>query len=280
MTGLVGFKPTVGLVSQQGIVPISHTQDTAGPMAPRVADVALLLGAMSGKKQDFRGALEADALKGARLGVARFIKGFSARTERVFESALVRLRAGGAELVEIDTFDYAELRELESTILATEFKAGINAYLAMTPPEVKPRTLADLIAFNRGEPRELEWFGQEWFEQAQAGGGLDDLAYMRALGRALDLARAQGIDRLLAANEVVALIAPTNGPAWSIDLVNGDRAVGSASLLPAVAGYPHLTVPMGDVAGLPVGLSFIGTAGSDATLLSLGYAFERAPTPR
>jgi amidase len=278
VNGIVGFKPTVGWISQQGIVPISHTQDTAGPMASSVADTALLLGALvnAERAQDFRGALRADALKGARLGVARFIKGFSPRTDQAFEKMLGVLKAAGAELVEISDYDFADLRDLESTILATEFRAGIDAYLATSPPAVKPRTLGALIAFNRGEPRELEWFGQEWFEQAQVGGGLDDPAYLAALQKALTLARANGIDKLLADHKVIALIAPTNGPAWSIDLVNGDRAVGSASLLPAVAGYPHLTVPAGDVAGLPVGLSFIGTAGSDATLLSLGYSFEQA----
>jgi amidase len=278
VNGIVGFKPTVGWISQGGIVPISHTQDTAGPMASSVADAALLLGAMVNAEhaQDFRGALRADALQGARLGVARFIKGFSPRTDQAFEKMLGVLKAEGAELVEISDYDFADLRDLESTILATEFKAGINAYLATAPPAVKPRTLGALMAFNRGEPRELEWFGQESFEQAQAGGGLDDPAYLAALHKALTLARANGIDKLLADHKVIALIAPTNGPAWSIDLVNGDRAVGSASLLPAVAGYPHLTVPAGDVAGLPVGLSFIGTAGSDATLLSLGYSFEQA----
>jgi len=282
VNGIVGFKPTIGWISQQGIVPISRTQDTAGPMAGSVADAALLLGAMVGEEhaQDFRGALRADALKGARLGVARFIKGYSPRTDQAFEKMLASLRSAGAELVEIPDYDFADLRDLESTILVTEFKAGINAYLSTAPPAVKPRTLEALIALNRAEPRELEWFGQEWFEQAQAGGGLDDPAYVAALKKALLLSRANGIDKLLADNKVVALVAPTSGPAWSVDLINGDRAVGSASLLPAVAGYPHLTVPAGNVAGLPVGLSFIGTAGSDATLLSLGYSFERARDAR
>jgi len=278
VNGIVGFKPTVGWISQQGIVPISRTQDTAGPMAASVADVASLLGAMAAPEhaQDFRAALEADALKGARLGVARFIKGYAPRTDQAFEKMLTTLRSAGAELVEIPEFDFAALRDLESTILSTEFKTGINDYLATTPATVKPRTLEALIAFNRGEPRELEWFGQDLFEASQAGGGLDDPAYVAALRKALTLARTNGIDRLLADHRVIALVAPTNGPAWSVDLVNGDRGVGSASMLPAVAGYPHLSVPAGDVAGLPVGLSFIGTAGSDATLLSLGYSFERA----
>jgi amidase len=282
VNGLVGLKPTVGLVSQAGIVPISHTQDTAGPLAANVSDAALLLGAMvvGESARDYRAALDPAALAGARLGVARFIKGFSPRTEQAFDAALDVLRANGAELVEIEQFDHAELRDLELTILLTEFKAGINAYLATTPPAVKARTLEALIAFNRDEPRELEWFGQDLFELAQATRGLDDGAYTQALRKALALARAQGIDRLLTEHKLVALVAPTTGPAWTIDLVNGDRSVGSASLLPAVAGYPHLTVPMGRVTGLPVGLSFMGSAGSDATLLSLGYAFEQAREAR
>jgi len=278
VNGIVGFKPTVGWVSQQGIVPISRTQDTAGPMAASVSEAAALLGAMVSAEhaRDFRGALQPDALRGARLGVARFIKGYAPRTDQAFEKMLATLREAGAELVDIPAFDFADLRELESTVLSTEFRAGIDDYLSTAPPAVKSRTLADLIAFNRDDPRELEWFGQDLFESSLATGGLDDPAYVAALRKALSLSRANGIDRLLAENRVVALIAPTNGPAWSIDLVNGDRGVGSASLLPAVAGYPHLTVPAGDVAGLPVGLSFIGTAGSDATLLSLGFSFERA----
>jgi amidase len=226
--------------------------------------------------RDFRGGLRADALKGARLGVARFIKGYAPRTDQAFEKMLGVLRSAGAELVDIPEFDRADLRDLESTILATEFKAGVDEYLATTPATVKSRTLAALIAFNRGEPRELEWFGQDLFETSQARAGLDDPAYTAALRKALALARENGIDRLLADHKVIALVAPTNGPAWTVDLVNGDRGVGSASMLPAIAGYPHLTVPAGDVAGLPVGLSFIGTAGSDATLLSLGFSFERA----
>jgi amidase len=275
VNGLVGFKPSVGMIPQVGIVPISQTQDAAGPMAASVADAALLLGAMTVPARNFRVTLDAGSLKGARIGVARFIKGFSPRTEQTFNAALEALKANGAELVEIEQFDFADLRDLEMTILTTEFKHGINAYLATMPPEVKSRTLEDLMAFNRAEPRELEWFGQDLFEASQATRGLDDPAYTQALQKALGIARG-GIDKLLADNKVVALVAPTSGPAWTVDLVNGDRSVGSSSMLPAVAGYPHLTVPMGQVGGLPVGLSFIGAHGSDAKLLSLGYAFERA----
>jgi amidase len=280
VNGVVGLKPTVGLIAGEGIVPISHSQDTAGPMAASVKDAAMLLAALVDPERavaaNYSGAMNPNALKGARLGVARFIQGFSPATEKTFDAALAVLKAQGAELVVIEQFDLAPIRELQLPILLTEFKADLNAYLATAPATVPSRTLADLIAFNRAEPREMPWFGQDLFEQAQATAGLGDPAYLQGLQKARTLAGPEGIDRLLATHKVIALIAPTSGPAWSIDLVNGDRSVGSASLLAAVAGYPHLTVPMGEAAGLPVGLSFIGPAWSEQTLLSLGYAFEQA----
>ena len=280
VNGVVGLKPTVGLIAGAGIVPISHSQDTAGPMTVGVEDAAMLLDAMADPKRagpaNYRGSLKIDALKGVRLGVARFIQGYSPPTEQAFNAALAVLKAQGAELVMIEKFDLAPIRELQLPILLTEFKADLNAYLATTPATVKSRTLADLIAFNSAEPREMPWFGQDLFEQAQATAGLDDPAYIQALQKARALAGPEGIDRLLKEHDVVALLAPTTGPAWSIDLVNGDRSVGSASLLAAIAGYPHLTVPMGEVRGLPAGLSFIGPAWSEEILLSLGYAFEQA----
>jgi amidase len=280
VNGVVGLKPTVGLVSGEGIVPISHSQDTAGPMTASVTDAALLLAAMADPKHagaaNYSGGLDARALKGARLGVARFIKGYSPATEQAFGDALAILAAQGAVLVDIEQFDLAPIRDLQLPILLTEFKVDLNAYLATMPVEVGTRTLADLIAFNRAEPRELTWFGQDLFEQAQATAGASDPAYLLALQKARALAGPEGIDRLLGEHKVLALVAPTSGPAWSIDLVNGDRSVGSASLLAAIAGYPHLTVPMGEATGLPVGLSFFGAAWSEQTLLSLGYAFEQA----
>jgi amidase len=283
VNGVVGMKPTVGLVPADGIVPISRSQDTAGPMTATVADAALLLTAMAARPDgpitNYHAGLRADALRGVRLGVARFIQGYSPRTEREFDAALETLKAQGAELVEIRQYEFAEVRDLQLPILLTEFKAGINAYLATAPAAVRSRTLADLIAFNRAEPRETELFGQDLFEQSEATPGLDDAAYLKALQRARSLAGEQGIDRLLRENRVVALVAPTTGPAWMIDLVNGDRAVGSASTLAAVSGYPHLTVPMTTVSELPIGLSFFGAAHSEQILLSLGYSFERARQP-
>jgi amidase len=279
VNGIVGLKPTVGLIPGDGIVPISRSQDTAGPMTATVADAALLMAALSPDAltaESYRNSISSASLRGVRLGVARFIKGYSPATEESFRGALQVLRAAGATLIDIDAFDLAELRELQLPILLGEFKTGIDAYLGTAPPAVETRTLADLIAFNRGEPRELRWFGQDLFELAQATAGMDDPAYLPARVRASALSGAQGIDRLLRDNGVEALVAPTTGPAWSVDFINGDRSVGSAALLPAISGRPHLTVPMQPVAGMPVGLSFFGFAGAEPRLIALGQAFETA----
>jgi amidase len=292
MNGLVGLKPTVGLVSRYGIVPISRSQDTAGPLARSVADAALMLTVIAGSdasdaatlaadqhRVDYAHGLNKEALRGARIGVLRFLKDFSPRTLAVFEAALRTLQAQGATLVEIGTFDFAEMGPQELTILLTEFKAGVDAYLANTPRTVTVRSLDALIGFNRGAPRELAWFDQELFERAAAT-GLGDAAYVKARDAARLHAGPEGIDRLLRENKVAALVAPTTGPAWTIDWVNGDPDGGSAGKLSAVAGYPHLTVPMGTVAGLPVGISFMGPAWSEQLLLSLGFAFETATHAR
>ncbi|AQR62283.1 amidase [Brevundimonas sp. LM2] len=291
INGIVGFKPTVGMVSRTHIVPISHSQDTAGPMTRTVEDAALVLSVMAGtdpadpataeadaRKVDFRAALDAASLRGTRIGVARFLTGYSAGTDRVFETNLQALRDAGAVLVEItDGPDMNAIGAAETTVLHYELKADLNAYLASTDAaQVKTRTLADVIAFNAATPRELGLFGQETFLKAEATTGLDTPEYIAARETSLRLAGVEGIDRMLAEHTVVALVAPTVGPAWSIDAVNGDHYLGAASTLPAVAGYPHLTVPMGFVQGLPVGLSFIGAKWDDARILSLGYAFEQA----
>ncbi|RZJ16398.1 MAG: amidase, partial [Brevundimonas sp.] len=295
VNGIVGFKPTVGLVSRTHIVPISHSQDTAGPMTRTVEDAAIVLSVIAGtdpadaataeadaRKVDYRAALDAQSLKGARIGVARFLTGYSPGTDAVFEARLAALRAAGAELVEItDGPDRAAIGAGEMVVLMTELKADLNTYLASTDPaQVTTRTLADVIAFNRAEPRELALFGQDLFETAEATKGLDDPAYVAARETAQRLAGVEGIDRLLREHRVVALIAPTTGPAWSIDVVNGDHYLGAASQLAAVAGYPHLTVPMGQVQGLPVGMSFIGAKWDDARILSLGHAFEQLTRAR
>jgi amidase len=298
IAGLVGLKPTVGLVSRTHVVPISHTQDTAGPMTRTVRDAALLLGVMAGSDPadpataradahatDYLAGLKPDALKGARIGVMRFAAGFHPETERVFEKALATLAAAGATLVDIAKFPGEEdaIGPLEHLVLLTELKADLGAYLATTDPaRVSSRSLADLIAFNKAHAEaEMPLFGQELFEAAQKTGGLADPAYVEARSKAHRLAGPEGIDAMLAANHVSVLVAPTLGPSWLIDPVLKDRFVGGgAGGPPAVAGYPHLTVPMGLVDGLPVGLSFIGPAWSDGALLAYGYAFEQAADAR
>lgn len=294
VNGLVGLKPTVGLVSRTHIVPISHSQDTAGPMTRTVLDAALILTAIAGsdpadvatkeadaRKTDYAKGLDKNALKGVTLAVARFYTGYSPGTDAVFEQALTDLKAQGATLVDVKTFDEGPIGKAEGVVLYTELKVDLNAYLASTDPaKVRTRTLEDVIAFNKATPKELEWFGQESFEKAQATKGYGDPEYIKALADGRRLAGPEGIDRILKETGAVAIVAPTTGPAWTIDPLNGDHYGGSSTTLPAVAGYPHLTVPMGDVGGLPVGLSFIGPAWSEASLLNLGYAYEQATMKR
>jgi amidase len=295
VNGVVGFKPTVGLVSRTHIVPISHSQDTAGPIAVDVATAATVLTAIAGtdpadpataeadgRRTDYRAALDAGSLRGTRLGVLRYgVGNYSPDTQAAFEAALVALRAAGAELVEITTAPQTQgIGQAELVVLLTELKADLNAYLASTDPaQVSTRTLADVIAFNEAEPRETVLFGQELFIQAEATGGLTDPAYLAARESSLRQAGVEGIDRMLSENNVVALIAPSTSRAWTNDREDQDNGRGSASRLPAIAGYPHLTVPMGMDEGSPVGLSFIGTRWDDARILSLGYAYEQS-SPR
>jgi amidase len=289
-TGIVGFKPTLGLVSRTHIVPISHSQDTAGPMGRSVRDVALLLTVMAGSdpadpatqdadqhKSDFAAALSPDALRGKRIGVMRFEAGFNPATDAVFARALDVLLNAGAELVDIDSLPAAKLVPgFERIVLSTEFKADVNTYLANTPQTVTARTLTELIAFNLSRPaRELGLFGQELFLKSEATRGLDDPVYMNALTTSRRLARQEGIDQMLTQYHLDGLVAPTGGPAWIVDTVTGDNALGNTPTLPAVAGYPHLSVPMGLVDGLPVGLSIIGPQWADARVLGFGYAFEQ-----
>jgi amidase len=292
INGIVGLKPTVGLVSRARIVPISHSQDTAGPMTKDVRTAARVLAAIAGSDPadaatkdadahvaDYVAALDAGALKGARIGVLRFATGWSSQVDAVFERALEVLKAQGATLVDVKEFeDRSRIGKEEFAVLLTELKAGLNAYLATTPPAVKTRTLADVIAFNKANAdAEMALFGQETFEKAEATKGLDDPDYKAARALSYQMAGPGGIDRMLAANGAVALVFPTMPPAWKIDAVNGDQiSGGGAGDLAAVAGYPHLTVPMGAVKRLPVGLSFVGPAWSEARLLALGYAYEQA----
>jgi amidase len=295
VNGIVGFKPSVGLVSRTHVVPISHSQDTPGPMTLTVRDAALIMNAIAGtdpadpataeadrRRTDYAAGLSPGALRGARIGVARFSAGFG--TDAPFEAALAVLRAQGAELVEIREFplNRQELGRNEIAVLLAELKHDLNLYLATLPAAVRTRTLEQVIAFNLAHrEEEMPLFTQDLFEQAQATDGLNE-AYRTARATSLRLAGADGIDKLLRDHDVVALVAPTRPAAWLIDSVHGDANVGGgpAGTLAAVAGYPHLTVPMGEVRGLPVGLSFIGAKWDDARILSLGYAYEQASRAR
>ncbi|MFN3944623.1 MAG: amidase [Allosphingosinicella sp.] len=294
ITGIVGFKPTVGLVSRTHIIPISHSQDTAGPMTRTVREAADILTTIAGsdpadpataeadaRRTDYAAALDAGALRGKRIGVMRFAAGFG--TDAPFERALAVLRHAGAVLVDIDEFPgRREIGQHEYSVLLHEFKAGLNAYLATTPPQVRTRSLADLIAFNKEHvDREMPLFGQDIFEAAEETGGLDSADYRAARETSFRMAGPDGIDRVLREGGLVALVGPTMPAAWFIDAVHGDRiGGGGAGSLAAVAGYPHLTVPMGHVRGLPVGLSFIGPKWSDGLILALGYAYEQAAPQR
>ena len=286
MNGLVGLKPTLGLLSGQRIVPIAHSQDTAGPMTITVRDAAIMLDAMVGKtpaceapatncrRADYIAALSSTWLKGKRVGVMRFKPPRQPQMEPVYERALQVIRGAGAELVEVATPDMSPIYEAEDLVLHAEFKGDLDAYLATLPPAVKARSLEALIAFNDSNKRELVLFGQEIFKKANATPA--DQKYRDALALSKRLAGAEGISRLLKDNNVELLIAPTAGTAWRIDTVNGDQFPGSFSTLPAVSGYPHLTVPMGTLDELPLGISFIGEPWSEDKLLAAGYAFEQS----
>ena len=299
VNGIVGFKPTVGLISRTHVVPISHSQDTAGPMARSVADAALLLNAIAGsdaadpataeadaRKVDFAAGLADASLAGVRMGVMRKAVGGNPDVAAVFEIALADLGRAGAELVEIDYEPDAKMGGDEFLVLQYELREGLAAYLASSPAAIPVRTLDEVIAFNEAHAaQELEWFGQEIFLTAAK--TTDRAAYEQARANSLRLAGAEGIDKLLAEHRVSFLVAPTVGPAWTTDLVNGDNYDGSigAGSLAAIAGYPHLSVPMGAVHGLPVGLSIMGAKWADGAVLGAGAAYERArttplPTPR
>jgi len=291
INGLAGIKPTVGLVSRSGVIPISATQDTAGPMARSVADAVTLLNALVGADPkdtattakhrpadtDYSQFLKADSLRGARIGVARNLAGFDDRVDKLFEQAIEAMRAQGAIIVDkVEVKGGKPLDDAELTILHYEFKDGINKYLA-TRTGV-PQTLAELIAFNEKESaREMPNFGQEIFIKSQESGPLTAREYTSAHARAHRLAGPQGIDAAFKKNRLDAIVAPTTGLAWTTDLVNGDRYTGgAASQSAAMAGYPHVTVPAGFVQGLPTGVSFIGTAWSEPKLIGLAYSYEQA----
>ena len=300
---IVGIKPTLGLVSRTGIIPIAHSQDTAGPMARTVADAALLLGALAGTdardaatrdaarkgQRDYTRYLDRDGLRGARIGVVRNrLFGYSPAADRLAEAAIADMKGQGAVIVDpanIPTL--GKFDDSEFDVLLYEFKADLNAYLATRAASSHApgvRTLRDIIAFNTAhKDEELRYFGQEIMEMADKKGPLTEPKYKAELARNHLLARTQGIDAVMTKYALDALVAPTGGPPWLIDLVNGDGGTGSApgpSTVAAVAGYPHITVPMGFVAALPVGLSFFGRAWSEPTLIRLAYAYEQATKHR
>jgi amidase len=295
--GLVGIKPTIGLVSRSGIIPISHSQDTAGPMARTVADAALLLGAMTGLDAadaamtghgaragvDYTKSLDPNALKGARIGVARKqYFGYSDAADRLVNQAIADMKAQGAVIVDPANIPTAaKMDACENEVLLYEFKADMNKYLADLGPSAPAHSLEDLIAFNeREKAREMPYFGQEQFLAAQKKGPLTTPAYVAALAKCRALARTQGIDLVLKQHRLDAIVAPTGSPAWTTDLINGDHFTGASSTPAAVAGYASITVPAGSAFDLPVGISFIGGAWSESKLIALAYAYEQATKHR
>ncbi len=298
---LVGLKPTVGLVSRAGIIPIAASQDTAGPMCRTVTDAAVILqvlagppggdpsdprdpatAAAAGKVGDYLAALDPKGLRGARIGVARKYFGYHPQTDEVVEAALTVMKQQGAEIFDpVELGDLSAVGEAELVVLLHEFKHELNAYLVGLGPKAPARSLAELIEQNRQQAgRIMPLFAQELFEKAEATGGLDAEAYRKAKETCLRAARTEGIDKAMDAHRLDAILAPTNGPAWTRDPISGDHFIGGSSMPAAVAGYPSITVPAGQVRGLPVGLSLFGRAYSEATLLRLAFSYEQASRAR
>ncbi|HWJ94747.1 MAG TPA: amidase, partial [Telluria sp.] len=292
--GIVGIKPTLGLVSRSGIIPIAHSQDTAGPMTRSVSDAAYLLAALAGsdaddaatreatqRATDYTQALRKDGLQGKRIGVARNFFGSSDAVDAIIERELAVLKAQGAILVDVKVPNIDKYNDSELEVLLYEFRPDLEAYLANYAPHAPVKSMADIIAFNdKHAGREMPFFGQEHLVAAQAKPGLDAKEYREALANNHRYSRAEGIDAVLAEHKLDALVAPTGGVAWLTDYINGDHYGGSFSSPAAVAGYPHVTVPAGYARGLPVGLSFVGTAWSEATLIGMAYAYEQATLRR
>ncbi len=296
INGLVGIKPTLGLWGRSGIIPIAASQDTAGPMARTVADAAALLGALAGldgrdeatrsgeghREADYTGALAEGGLKGARIGVARNLAGFHPEVDKALEAAIGALKEAGAVVVDhADITGAGKFDDAELDVLLYEFKDGLNRYFASLGAKAPVKTLADLIAWDERESaREMPWFGQELFERAQKKGPLTDAAYKEARAKCLRMARTEGVDATLGKHRLDAIVFPSNAPAWLTDHLNGDHVTGGNTTFAAVAGYPAVTVPMGYVHELPIGLTFVGPAWSEAKLISCAYAFEQAVKAR
>jgi amidase len=294
--GLAGLKPTVGLASRSGIIPISHTQDTPGPMARTVRDVAILLTAMAGAdpedrataashghlQPDYTKYLDPNGLKGARIGVVRKYFGFNDAVDHLMETLIDDMKRAGAEIVDpaniptLGKFDDSEL-----TVFFYELKADLAAYLARLGDSAPVKSLKDVIDFNeRNRDKEMPYFGQDIFLKAQEKGPLTSKEYLDALAKNRRLTRTEGIDFVMNKFKLDALVAPTGGPAWLTDLINGDHAAGGSSNTAAVAGYPNINVPAGSLWGLPVGISFFGRAWSEPTLLKIAYGFEQITNAR
>jgi amidase len=294
--GIVGIKPTLGLVSRSGIIPIAHSQDTAGPMGRTVSDAAILLGVLAGADpydpataqsstkahQDYTRFLDPKGLRGSRLGVARNFFGFHPKVDELMESALAEIKRCGAELIDpVPITKPAELESAEIEVLRYEMKADMNAYLARLGPNAPVHTLKDIIEFNeQHRNEELRWFGQEELIKSEAKGPLTERAYVEALATCRRFSRTEGIDRALVEHRLDALIAPTSSPAHVTDWLLGDHGLGDSTTPAAVAGYPSITVPAGLVYGLPVGISFFGAAWSEPTLLRIAFGFEQATKAR
>jgi amidase len=296
INGIVGFKPTLGFWSRTGIIPIAHSQDTAGPMTRTVSDAAVMLGLLTGMderdaaskesfgkiQQDYTRYLDPDGLKNARIGVARNLFGFHEKVDVLMEAEIATLREMGADIVDpVEITTTKEIDQYEFEVLLYEFKADLNAFLGGLPPAFRYRSLKDLIAFNEASrDQEMPWFGQEIFVSAEEKGPLTDKAYMDSLSSLKRLAGKDGIDATLQRHNLDAIIAPTGGPAWNTDWVNGDHYTGGSSSPAACAGYPAITVPAGFIHGLPFGITFIGKAWSEATLIRLAFAYEQGTRHR
>lgn len=282
IAGIVGIKPTLGLVGQSGIIPIAHSQDTAGSMGRTVEDAAIVLTALGSSGEDYTSYLDPGALQGARIGAARKHLGRHPEVDRIFEDALLALSDAGAEIVDpADVPTHGQWGDAEFEVLLYEFKADVNGYLQNLAPEIQSRSLSDLIRFNEEHADiEMPYFGQEIFLMAEEKGPLTVQAYTDALADCRRLTREEGMDKVMDENELDALVAPTTMPAWANDLVHGGHRSHGASSAAAVSGYPSITVPAGHVYGLPVGLLFFGRANTDGKLIGYGYAFEQATKMR
>ena len=294
--GIVGIKPTVGLASRSGIIPISHSQDTPGPMARTVQDAAILLSVIAGfdpedaatsssrgrSQADYTKFLDPNGLKGSRIGIVRKYFGFSENVDALMNTVIDEMKRAGASIVDpVDLPTFGKFDDTELTVLEYELKADLNAYLARLGPGAPVRTLKDVIDFNeRNHDRELKYFGQDIFLKAEEKGALSETEYIDATAKNRQLSRAEGIDAVMDRLQLDALVAPTGSPAWTTDLVNGDHSVGGSSNFAAVAGYPNINVPAGMIFGLPVGVSFFGRAWSEPTLIKIAYAFEQTVKAR